>query len=407
MKTISFPLLLDGATGTMLQNAGMPAGVSTEAWVLENPDALRALHDAYRRAGSDAVLAPTFSANRLSLAQHGVDLPVEEVNRRLLDLTRQGVGPDVLIGGDMTSTGSMIEPLGELSFEELIQIYRQQAEALVAAGADFLMLETLTSLTDARAGLLAWRSVTDRPVFVSLTCGENGRTFTGTDAAAALVTLQAMGASAVGLNCSAGPDMLSGIIARMAPYARIPLLAKPNAGMPQTLEGRAVYSCGPEEFASYVPELARRGVQIFGGCCGTTPDHIAALRQALDDLPSDGPLPAEEGVFCATDRQIFPLNPDMDKSDPIRPGEDFEEDAMEADPDELFRVVIDSEEALDCFIQGSSYLRAPLCVIPEGPELLEKTLRAWQGLACCEQDRVTPGEDLNRLCGTYGLTVLS
>lgn len=184
---LSLPILLDGATGSELYKRGMPAGAYTEQWVLGHPEALLELQRGYVAAGSQVLIAPTFGANRVRLEQHGIFGQVADYNRRLVELSRQAAGGRALVAGDMAPTGLFIAPFGESSFEELVAIYTEQAAALAAAGVDLFLIETTMTMPEARAAVLACKSVSDRPVWVTFTCDENGRTLSGTDVLAALI----------------------------------------------------------------------------------------------------------------------------------------------------------------------------------------------------------------------------
>ena len=201
-------------------------------------------------------------------------------NRRLAALTREAAGGRALVAGDMAPTGLFLPPLGDASFRQLVDAYAQQVAGLEEAGVDLYVIETMISLSDARAAVLAVRAVTDKPIFVTFACDGNGRSISGTDITAALTALQDMGIDAFGLNCSTGAQMLPQL-RRLRAHARVPLIAKPSAGLPVMVDGRAVYDCPPEAFAACVPAMLDSGVMIFGGCCGTTAAHIAALHRAL------------------------------------------------------------------------------------------------------------------------------
>lgn len=283
---LHFPLILDGATGTELQRRGYTGDISMEKWTLAHPDCIRELQRGYVDAGSQVLYTPTFGGNAVRLAAHGVTGDVAAYNRRLAALTREAAGGRALVAGDMAPTGLFPPPWGDATFERLVDAYAQQVAGLEAAGVDLYVIETMISLSDARAAVLAVRAVTDKPIFVTFACDENGRSISGTDITAALTVLQDMGIDAFGLNCSTGAQMLPQL-RRLRAYARVPLIAKPSAGLPAMVDGRAVYDCSPEAFASCVPAMLDSGVMIFGGCCGTTAAHIAALRRALygGDLP--------------------------------------------------------------------------------------------------------------------------
>ena len=254
---IRFPLILDGATGTELQKRGYGGDVSAEQWTLEHPDVIVDIQRGYVAAGSQVLYTPTFGANRQKLEERSIFNQTADYNRRLAALSREAAGGKAWIAGDLAPTGLFLAPLGEASFEDLVDIYTEQAAGLEAAGVDLYVIETMMTLSDARAAVLAVRSVSDKPIFVSFTCDESGRSLSGTDVTAALTVLQGMGISAFGLNCSTGPEQMLVQLRRLREYARVPLIAKPNAGMPITVGGKTVYDCTPEEFTAFVQRDAR------------------------------------------------------------------------------------------------------------------------------------------------------
>lgn len=276
-------LLLDGATGSWLRKQGMPVGVCAEQWNLEHPEVIDALQRAYVEAGSQILYAPTFSANRISLKLFGLQDRVEELNTRLVELSKKAAAGRALVAGDLTTTGKVLGPEGEVTYEELFDVYKEQVEALANAGADLLVAETLLSVEEAMAALDAAQSVCDLPVMCSLTLEADGSALYGGNAVEMIETLQHMGASAAGLNCSVGPDQLEAVVSSMKKTAQIPVLVKPNAGLP-TMDDKGVahYSMGPEEFALSMKKLVERGAGIVGGCCGTEPEHIRRLAQILE-----------------------------------------------------------------------------------------------------------------------------
>ena len=257
---LRFPLILDGATGTELQKRGYTSDVSAEQWVLAHPDSILSIQRDYVAAGSQVLYTPTFGGNAVKLAEHGVTEDTAVYNRRLADLSRQAADGKALLAGDLSPTGLFLAPLGSASFDQLVDAYAQQAAGLEAAGVDLYVIETMMTLSDARAAVLAVRSVSAKPIFVTFTCDQNGRSIFGTDITAALLVLQGMGIDAFGLNCSAGPDQMLPQLRRLREYARIPLIAKPNAGMPTIVNGKAVYDCTPEQFTALVPDMLASGV---------------------------------------------------------------------------------------------------------------------------------------------------
>ena len=276
------PVLLDGATGSNLMKCGLPRGGCTEAWVLEHPQVLLELQRAYVAAGSQILYAPTFSANRHSLTRFGLENKVTEMNRALVALSRGAADGRALVAGDLTTTGVPLEPDGPMSADELFDIYAEQIRALADAGADLLVAETLLGIDEAAVALDAAQSVCGLPVMCSLTVQADGTAYFGGNCVEAVKTLQELGAAAVGINCSFGPEHMLSLVKNMKAAAHVPLLVKPNAGMPVIGEdGTAHYPMGPEEFARHMRALTQAGAFLVGGCCGTTPEYIAALRAAL------------------------------------------------------------------------------------------------------------------------------
>ena len=278
-------ILLDGATGTNLRAAGMPVGVSPELWVLEHPESLLALQRGYREAGSRIVCAATFSANRRGLERFGLEGRVAELNRRLVALSREAVGAGGLVAGDMSTLGEPLEPVGTLSYARAYDVYREQTAALAEAGADLIAAETLMSMEEAVA-LLDAADGCGLPVACTFSVEADGSLPFGGSVLEAAETLQEMGAAALGVNCSVGPDQLESVIRGLKEVCRVPVAAKPNAGLPLMDEyGQAHYSMGPEDFARHMAALMAAGARIVGGCCGTTPEYIRRLAAVI---PSGG-----------------------------------------------------------------------------------------------------------------------
>ena len=304
-------LILDGATGTELIKRGMPAGVCPELWVSQNPQAICDIHNAYISAGSDIVYAPTFGGNRCKLAEFGLEKDLPQLVASLVRIAKENAGNRALVFGDIAPTGRFVEPFGDLPFEEAVAIFKEAAEAMIDGGADGFAIETMMDLQEARAALLGVREAApDMPVIVTMTFENSGRTLTGSSPEAALIALQALGADAFGCNCSTGPSEMAKMIAAMRPFAKIPLVAKPNAGLPKLENGRTVFSMDPAAFAGCASELVSAGAVILGGCCGTTPGHINALAENVKTL-SRPEFPLFEGGVISSLSDIY------------RPGERF------------------------------------------------------------------------------------
>ena len=267
--------LLDGGMGTMLQVRGLEAGGAPERLNLERPDVVREVHRAYVAAGADIITTNTFGASAHKLGED----PSPFI-RTAVTLAREAGAP--LVAQDIGPLGAMLEPMGSMPFEEAYNQFAQQVEAGKEAGADLILIETMSDLLEAKAALLAAKEHSDLPVLVTITFGEDGRTFLGTEPATAAVTLTALGADAVGINCSLGPKDLVPMVRQMLAATHLPILVQPNAGIPHIEEGKTVFDVGPEEFGRWAETFLNDGVGLLGGCCGTTPDHIAALKRAME-----------------------------------------------------------------------------------------------------------------------------
>lgn len=276
------PLILDGATGSNLLKAGMPRGVCTEQWVVEHPEPLVRLQEAYIKAGSNVIYAPTFLANPISLGSHHLAQETKHFNHELVHISKEAADGKALVAGDISTTGKLMEPMGEMPYDTLLEAYKEQISYLVEAGVDLLVAETMMAADETMVILDAAAEVCNLPVLCSLTIEADGSLFFGGNIYDAVEALEAVGAAAVGCNCSVGPDQLEAVISGIHERVSIPVIAKPNAGMPKIMEtGEAVYSMGPEEFAEHMMSLAHAGASLLGGCCGTDPKYIQALCQKV------------------------------------------------------------------------------------------------------------------------------
>ena len=293
-------IVLDGATGTELQKKGLPVGVCPELWCLENPKIIKEIHAAYQQAGAQIVYSCTFGANRFKLAQYGVKETAYQINRDIVHLTRQSVGKKVLIAGDIGPTGLFIEPFGPLGFEEAVAAYKEQVRGLIDGGCDLIVIETMIDIQETRAALLAVKETQNIFTIVCMTYEKDGHTLNGTDPVSALITLQSLGADAVGCNCSTGPEKMCEFIALMKPYAKVPLVAKPNAGVPRLENGKTVFDMDAPIFGSFGRKLAEAGANMIGGCCGTTPLHIQDLAKALKGSVPKPPVRKSIGALTSS-----------------------------------------------------------------------------------------------------------
>ena len=275
-------LIADGATGTMLLEAGLPTGTPGEAWVLERPEEIKRLHRTYVEAGSQLVLTTTFGGTRARLKAAGLDVQATEINRRAAELARQVAGDNLYVAGDVGPTGEMMVPLGPLTYEAAVELFAEQARALAAGGADVIYVETMSDLNEARAAVEGARQGNDLPVFCTFSFDTHGRTSMGVSPAQAAQAMAALGVPAIGANCGHAPDELLDILPQMreaAPNAY--LIAKPNAGIPRMVKRQVVYDATPERMGDLAVRYVELGARIVGTCCGSSPAHIAAIREAV------------------------------------------------------------------------------------------------------------------------------
>ncbi len=279
-------LIADGANGTMLQKAGLPPGVAPERWNLENPDGVRNLHQSYIDAGSDMVLTNTFGGSSIRLRRENLEDSVVEVNKNAAKLARDAAGDNVIVLGDIGPTGELMAPLGTLEYEQAVATFAQQAEALAQGGVDAFLIETMSDLDELRAAVEGVKRVTDLPIMASMSFDTKGRTMMGVKPENAAKAISALEVDVIGANC--GRTLTETLDAVMKMRETLPdclLLAKPNAGLPHASAGELVYDVTPEVMAEYAQRFANEaGVIIFGGCCGSTPDHIRAIAAALKGI---------------------------------------------------------------------------------------------------------------------------
>lgn len=391
-------LILDGGMGTVLQQRGLSPGGQPELLNLTDPDLIRSVHRAYIDAGSQVIYTNTFGANRHKLSRTGHS--VAEIVRAAVQIAREAAGDKALVALDIGPLGELLEPMGSLSFEDAYDLFRELAEAGAAAGADLAVIETMTDLYEAKAALLAVKEHTALPTFVTMSFEASGRTFTGCTIPSMARTLEGLGADAIGLNCSLGPDLLAPLLAELCRSVRIPVIAKPNAGLPDPVDGH--YDMGPDAFVEALLPCLDAGVSIFGGCCGTSPEYIRKLSAALA-----GATPAKR-VYDAVSFVCTPVTPL--RIDGVRViGERinptgkkrFQQALLESDLDYILDVGIQQEDAgasiLDVNVgypgvdevamlprvvkKLQSALSIPLQLDSSNPAALEAGLRVYNGKA--------------------------
>ncbi len=389
--------LLDGAMGTNLIAAGMPKGVSTEKWILENPDIVKALQSKYVEAGSDILYAPTFGGNSAALGRHG-DFGVE-INASLYDITKSVCeGKNVLVCGDMSPTGLMLKPYGNCGFDSVTAVYEEQARILAESGAEAFVIETSISLKEVTAAYYGVRRVSYKPVFVTFTVESSCRTLSGESIEACLVALQSKGVAAVGINCSDGGVAVLESVKRMAKYAKVPIIAKPNAGLPTVEGGRVTYTQTPEAFAEFCSELAEAGASYIGGCCGTTPAHIAALGKNRPSVSLPVPV---DGEFATDGRELF------DVSALVLPEKVECDDCLlfnlpEPDEASCFRIYVPDINVAEIIDETPLY-GLPLVIDGADYDAVSAALRLYSGRAVLDPESKLTEEEIKKLTEVFGV----
>ncbi len=298
--------IFDGAMGTMLQNAGLKPGDCPELLNIDNPEIVQKVHRAYVEAGATIIETNTFGGSRIKLDEYGLGDRIEEINTAAVKNAKIAAAGRAKVAGSMGPTGKFIRPLGELTFDEDYANYYEQAKVLSAAGADYLLIETCIELQEMRAALLACKDACDLPVICQMSYSEDGRTVTGTDPQTAAVVLSAMGADIIGVNCSLGPEQLIPIVKELAENCTCPISVQPNAGMPHLVNGETVFPMTPEDMGKWAPKLIEAGATFIGGCCGTTPAHIAAVKKAVANMPDPvRKAPSTDLALASRSKTIF------------------------------------------------------------------------------------------------------
>lgn len=427
-------VFIDGATGTELQKRGMPAGVCPEKWIIDNPSAIQELQRLYYEAGSDIVLAPTFTASRIKLAEYGLEDSLVEMNRKLVSLTREVAGEKGLVAADISMTGKQLYPLGDLMFEELVDCYKEQVAAILQEGVDLFVVETMMSLQECRAAVLAIKESCDLPIIVSLTFNPDGKTLYGTAPDTAMIVLQSMGVDCVGMNCSTGPDAMLELVEQMAAVANIPIIVKPNAGLPELEDGKTVYKMGPVEFTDACVKLYEAGASLFGGCCGSTPEHIRELVSRLKDKQphkhSDKPIRVVtsermntwidlDGPFMVIGERINPTGKkkfqETLKNGSLSMVVDFAREQEERGANILdvnmgMNGIDEKQMMLDSIYEVTSAVDLPLCLDTSHVEVMEAALRIYPGRALinsisAEEEKMKPMLQLAKKYGAMFITL--
>ncbi|MBE6757191.1 MAG: homocysteine methyltransferase [Ruminococcaceae bacterium] len=290
---------LDGGMGTLLQEQGLRAGEYPERWNLTHPAVIRGIHCAYYEAGSRVVSTNTFGANRLKFSAAELEEIVAAAVQNAKDAREACGGGDRYIALDIGPSGKLLRPLGDLDFEEAVALFAETVKLGVKYGVDLILIETMNDCYETKAALLAAKENSTLPVLVSNAYGEDGKLMTGATPSAMAAMLESMGADAIGANCSLGPRQLRGVAEELVAAASVPVLLKPNAGLPRAVDGRTVFDVSEQEFADELSALTEQGVRVVGGCCGTTPAYIAALEQRLQKLTPAPIMPKSHTVVSS------------------------------------------------------------------------------------------------------------
>lgn len=408
-QLLSKPLLLDGATATNLQKAGMPAGICPAEWLLSDPSheaILAELHRGFLEAGSQLIYTPTANANSVMLAEFGQEDKTAEYNRILAEKTVavcKAMNPDVLIAGCVAPLNIQAEPFGDTPFLDIVNIYAQQAFALKEGGVDLLVADTMTSLSQCRAAILGCRQ-TRLPVMVTLNIEEDGETCFGCDLVSALIVCQALGASAFGLSCCDKPQSIYTHLEEIAPYAKIPLIVKPNAG------NSFADVLPPTKMAKDAIGLWERGAVLVGGCCYTTPEHIAAMKEEMQRFNFDSvriPKEDDETICVASETHPFFLDETFEQSDPIRCKVDMSDELLEIETSGVDVVTVEITSIDDAyrFALNAHMLRMPVSFLSDSEEALEMALLMYPGRAFVDSHSSIEETLLMELAHGYGAIV--
>ena len=427
-------ILFDGGMGTMLQRFGLEAGSCPDYYNISHPDVVQQIHKAYWDAGSEFITTNTFGASPMKLADYDLSDQVEAIASAAVRNVRAACGDRVKVAGDMGPTGKFIKPIGDLSFDETCENYFRLAKALADAGADCLIIETIIDIQEMKAALIAAKAACRLPVICQMSYSEDGRTIPGTDPVTATILLDAMGADVIGANCSVGPDKLLDAARQMVSVTNKPIIIQPNAGMPVLENGETRYPLEPEEFASYGPKFAEIGVSYLGGCCGTTPDHIRALKEALQDVPVAKPrevkpftaLTSRTRTVCIVDayapvkigERINPTGRRKMREDIQRGSfvsvkkEGLAEVAAGADVLDVNMGVpgIDQRDAMETAISQLSMLcPVPLSIDSTDPQVIERALKMYPGRPLINSVNAADEEIMDKvlqLAKKYGAALL-
>lgn len=412
-------LFFDGGMGTMLQKAGLPAGHRPDSWNLENPSAVKNVHLEYLRAGCDIIKTNTFGSHGANLEAQGCT--VEEMVSAAVKLAREAVaecGRDALVAMDMGPTGKLLQPLGELSFDDAVHSFAEMAAAGEKAGADLILIETMSDLYEIKAAVTGAKKSTQLPIIATLAFDAQGKLLTGGDIQTAVTLLEGLGVTCLGFNCGLGPHQMEALLPILAGCCSVPMVVNPNAGLPRMVDGSAVFDVDPEEFAQAMEKIVEGGAWLVGGCCGTTPAHLAAVTARCCNLALVPVTVKNRTSICSYSKtlnfggetiligsRINSLkNPDIDTI----VQEAFDQGDEGAEVLSLNLTQADSEESLmlSAIPELQSMLNTPLHLDSANPSILNQAARLYNGKALVSSCGNPPETVLEIAAACGGVAVL-
>lgn len=422
-------LVYDGSKGYMLQRLGMKGGECPELWNVDHAEEVKKVYSAYKEAGADVIQTNTFQGNRLKLEEYSLGDRTYELNSASVKLAKEVMGREGLVAASIGPIGILFEPSGELTFDTAYDTFKEQVEAVAQAGADIINFETFTDLAEMRAALIAAKEITDLPVICSVSFEANGRTLMGQDPYTVAVVLKSLGADMIGTNCSLGPEHLLEVIKKMNEAGGIPLCVKPNAGLPEVVNGEVVYKESPERFAEIAGKFSEYGVRLIGGCCGTTPEFIKAISKSIAGIEPSGLLRKCEHIVTSgvktlkveTIDRLVAGEIDASKDDQLY--EELKQGNLEFVIDKAIDISCSGVDAVYINIdkvQGDKellakvvntaqgFIKEPFIIDTSDSHALEGALRLYKGKAGVIVDRYSAGtmEALLKAAKKYGSTVV-
>lgn len=419
-------LVFDGSKGAILQQMGLESGSCPESWNLSKPEEIKKIFESYIKAGSDVIQTNTFGANRAILGKYNLQEKVAEINSSSIKLAKKAAGNDVYVAVSIGPTGKLLEPSGDLSFEEAYDIFKEQIVVATQAGADIINFETFTDLSEMRSAILAAKENSDLPIIASMSFESNGYTMMGNTPASFAIVCQSLGVEMLGINCSTGPAEMLKTIDELRKFSNLPISAKPNAGIPEFINGNPIYHETPDSFRKYVKEFIDKGVSLIGGCCGTTPNHISVIREELDKLSKPGIKPPVKSSYISSYSKY--IDKDAIKKINIAQfvdnnnSEDFMNcsfedsvtdrimDIMSEDYDAIYISLdfISKQEYLAQAIKTiQSYIKLPLIIHSNSVECMEKALRIYNGRAGIAVKNINDSTfEMVNLARKYGCVII-